>query len=134
MQKCLIFFMNLRTFLHVDPLKNVVSFFVQQHQQQLKKKVYFDMQVTSFGVAQLLHGLTIAFSYILYTLRNPKELGLSSIQDLKPQPLLDEEGLWLERTPLRLACVFSFQSIFKHCLTEGDRIVLSLGSSLHNQV
>lgn len=89
------------------------------------------MGVASFGVAQLLYGLTIAISYMSYTVMNPSELGLTSLQDLTPRPL---SGLWLDKKPLRLAGVFSFQSIFKHTLTEGDRIVLTLGSSLHNQV
>ena len=34
---------------------------------------------------------------------------------------------------LRLAGYFSFQSVSKHLLTEGDRIILSLGASLYDQ-
>lgn len=35
---------------------------------------------------------------------------------------------------LRMALSFSGQSAFKHLLTEGDRIVLSMGATLHDQV
>lgn len=93
--------------------------------------VWFNFGVISFGIAQLLYGLTIAFSYVSYTYSNPAELGLTSPRDLLPRKI--DRTSWLEATPLRLAGVFTFQSIFKHCLTEGDRIVLSMGSSLHDQ-
>ena len=42
-------------------------------------------------------------------------------------------GAYFDVETLKLAGYFSFQSVSKHLLTEGDRIVLSVGASLHDQ-
>ena len=40
---------------------------------------------------------------------------------------------WVDSTQLSLAVVLTGQSLFKHLLTQGDKIVLSLGSSHYSQ-
>ena len=101
--------------------------------------------------------MAIAVTYVGYALARPHDLGLSSPWDLLPRALppggkpaagaagagsepnpgptvaMAVEG-WLELAPLRLAAGFGLQSVFKHLLTGGDRIVLGLGASLHDQV
>ena len=42
-------------------------------------------------------------------------------------------GGWLDRKQVGMAFVFTQQSLFKHLLTQGDKIVLTLASSLFNQ-
>lgn len=42
-------------------------------------------------------------------------------------------GGWLDGKQVSMAFVFTQQSLFKHLLTQGDKIVLTLASSLFNQ-
>ena len=42
-------------------------------------------------------------------------------------------GGWLDRKQVGMAFVFTQQSLFKHLLTQGDKIVLTLASSLFDQ-
>ena len=42
-------------------------------------------------------------------------------------------GRWLDAKQVSMAVVFTQQSLFKHLLTQGDKIVLTWGSSLFDQ-
>jgi len=111
--------------------------------------------VVSFGAAQVSYGLTIALCYLTFFNANPRSCGFASLAEIRPRrlPSSVEGGLappvpgggaaagadvvpssWvMDMAPLRLAAHFSLQSVFKHLLTEGDRIVLALGASLYDQ-
>ena len=111
--------------------------------------VWFNCGVVSFGLAQVAYGLTVAVTYLGYFYRTIRKeghaCGYRSLSELLPRRLIDtgagtdasagsSGASWLEPSALALAVTFAGQSVFKHLLTEGDKIVLSFGSSLHDQV
>jgi len=88
--------------------------------------------VSTFGVAQIVYAVVL--SIILYR-QTKHELYIPNIKyiferfmRLSPRissPLFDKAAL-------KLSIIFTFQSIFKHLLTEGDRIILSTLVSSYN--
>ncbi len=80
--------------------------------------------VSSFGISQIVYSIIV--STILYQqLRH--ELYVPNFTNLRA---LHRQGL--DRPALKLSVTFTFQSIFKHLLTEGDRIILSTLVSSYN--
>lgn len=80
--------------------------------------------VSSFGIAQIVYAIIV--STILYQqLRH--ELYVPNFTNLR---VMHRQGL--DRQALKLSVTFTFQSIFKHLLTEGDRVILSTLVSSYN--
>ena len=89
--------------------------------------VWLGLGPASFGVAQLLHGLAIALTYVRFFVINYKSIGFESLAEFLPAPLppLSQQQQeqqqrsffpWLEKwfgsiEPLRLAALLSFQSV-----------------------
>ena len=114
----------------------------------------FDVGPICFAVAQLLYALTMLVGYYGYFYvktagktqgKDHTGIPLKSVWELLPTlkaTALREKttaagsegdaGV-LDRDVLRLAFKFSQQSLVKYFLTEGDRIILSLVSSLYDQ-
>ena len=63
----------------------------------------------------------------------PPPLRLLSLHHLLPGPPPSPSTPWMEPSHLSLAAALTGQSFFKHLLTQGDKIVLSLGSSNYSQ-
>jgi oligosaccharide translocation protein RFT1 len=63
----------------------------------------------------------------------PPPLRLLSLRHLLPGPPPSPSTPWMEPSHLSLAAALTSQSFFKHLLTQGDKIVLSLGSSHYSQ-
>ena len=78
-----------------------------------------DWPVTAFGVAQLAYAVLYAAVLYRHTWRYL----------VAPQWSLES----LDRTTTRLVAVFTLQGVFKHLLTEGDRIVLATLSGTYDQ-
>jgi oligosaccharide translocation protein RFT1 len=83
-----------------------------------------DWSVTAFGVAQVAY--SIVYAAVLYS---------ATWSDLKRPHWT--KGTWklssVERSALYLVLVFTLQGLFKHLLTEGDRIVLTTLSGTYDQ-
>lgn len=92
------------------------------------------MGVLAFGVAQIAHSLTLLAVYVRYVAAQRAQFGFTSVSDLLPaRPTNAKTRTLFDPEQYSLAWVFSGQSVFKHMLTEGDKIVLSITCSLHDQ-
>jgi len=60
-------------------------------------------------------------------------LRLLALSHLLPRAPSSSSALWVEPSHLALAFALTGQSFFKHLLTQGDKIVLSIGSSHYSQ-
>lgn len=79
-----------------------------------------------FGLGQLVYAVVLAGVYIL---SNYKQVNLI------PQPVINADGTtyWLHRPMLWLAFSVTGQSLFKHVLTEGDKLVLTFLTTPYTQ-
>ena len=113
----------------------------------------------AFGIAQVCYSLMLVAVYWFYLLfrvgvegegthkktkkkEEEKEdddgkprtpLRLLALRHLLPGPPSAGGEQWVDRAQLSLAGALTGQSFFKHLLTQGDKIVLSLGSSHYSQ-
>lgn len=79
---------------------------------------------SSFAVAQIVY--SIILSTVLYQ-QTKHELYIPSIWRLNV-----DQRLSFDPSSLKLSIIFTMQSVFKHLLTEGDRIILSTLVSSYN--
>lgn len=120
-----------------------------------------DRALVAFGLAQVGYSLvllSVYWGYLLYIGSKGKEdeearkwgtnddapgettppsppipLRLLSLHHLLPGPPPSPSTPWMEPSHLSLAAALTGQSFFKHLLTQGDKIVLSIGSSHYSQ-
>ncbi|GBC52078.2 oligosaccharidyl-lipid flippase family protein [Rhizophagus irregularis DAOM 181602=DAOM 197198] len=78
--------------------------------------------ILAFAVAQVAFSLVLMIGYIGYFISN------WDIQLLKPQKLQDERQkvFWFDEHLFNLAKTFTKQSLLKHVLTEGDKMLIAL--------
>jgi oligosaccharide translocation protein RFT1 len=84
-----------------------------------------EYHAASFGIAQLVYA--VVFTSVLYWekrnhLEWPSSIGIT---DGRHPSLWNKIQMNFDVASIRLSALFSLQSIFKHALTEGDRIVLT---------
>ena len=90
--------------------------------------------VSSFGIAQIVYAIVL--STILYQ-QTKHELYVPNFHNIfttkqQTQESTPSQKLLLHRPTLKLSITFTIQSMFKHLLTEGDRIILSTLVSSYN--
>lgn len=101
------------------------------------------MGVLSFGYAQVLHSATLAIAYLLFAARDVARVegdhqGFERLRAWLPaRPNISSPdntgggtGDWVEKGQLTLVGALAGQSLLKHALTEGDKIVLARATSL----
>ncbi len=84
-----------------------------------EKRLSFVGPISSFGIAQIVYASTLTLTLFFKT--------RASIPSLKLPASIS-----FHREALSLSIIFTIQSIFKHLLTEGDRIILSSLVSSYN--
>ena len=83
--------------------------------------------VVPFGVGQLVYATVLAGAYFFTMTRRG---GI-----LLPRKLRDKDGteFWFHRDTMWLAVSLTGQSLFKHVLTEGDKLVLTVLTTPYTQ-
>ncbi|KAI9262725.1 Rft protein-domain-containing protein [Sporodiniella umbellata] len=82
-----------------------------------------EYSVLSFALAQLVYGLIIMVGYIGYFIYNE-----NSLKNLLPRKIKDDSKkreYWFDSTLLHLGITMTKQSLLKHVLTEGDKMLIS---------
>jgi oligosaccharide translocation protein RFT1 len=80
-----------------------------------------------FGLGQLAYAIVLAGVYLLFSFKQV---------NLIPQLIHEEKGgktYWFHRPTLKLALSVTGQSLFKHVLTEGDKLVLTFLTTPYTQ-
>lgn len=103
--------------------------------------VYYQMGAAAFGWSQILYSFTILlmyWGYFIYQIHVKHTFPFRSVFDLLPRPLVGSSSLlslqrWTDLGNFELAVAMIGQSLVKHLLTQGDRIVLSFFSSFYDQ-
>lgn len=89
---------------------------------------HFELGAPAFGVGQLAYAVALLGGYcVLYVSR------LGIWKNLFPGRVTGASGSWFDSSQLSLARAFTGQSVLKHLLTEGDKIVLASSSNLFDQ-
>ncbi|RCH80354.1 Oligosaccharide translocation protein rft1 [Rhizopus azygosporus] len=86
----------------------------------------YGYSILSFAIAQLVYGLVMMLGYLGYFLYKEK-----SWSSLLPRKIKDDERreYWFEKTLLHLGITMTKQSLLKHVLTEGDKMLISVLST-----
>ncbi|KAI7856262.1 Rft protein-domain-containing protein [Circinella umbellata] len=90
--------------------------------------------VLAFAVAQLAFGLTMAMGYLGFFFKKVQQNEID-IHILYPRKLIDDNGrsYWFDTQMFNLASTLTKQSLLKHVLTEGDKMLISVLSTDDNQ-
>lgn len=81
--------------------------------------------ILAFAIGQLVYGLIILVGYTGFFLYKEK-----SIQRLIPHEIVEQERkYWFDKPLLYLGITMTKQSLLKHVLTEGDKMLISILSS-----
>ncbi|KAI8149701.1 Rft protein-domain-containing protein [Fennellomyces sp. T-0311] len=89
--------------------------------------------VLAFAVAQLVFGLTMALGYVGFFFAKVQQKEIS-LQTLYPRKLVEGgRSYWFDTKMLNLATTLTKQSLLKHVLTEGDKMLISALSTDDNQ-
>ncbi|KAI9261644.1 Rft protein-domain-containing protein [Phascolomyces articulosus] len=90
--------------------------------------------VLAFAVAQLAFGLTMMMGYLGFFFNKVRQNEIQ-VQTLYPRKLKTEDGrsYWFDTQMLNLASTLTKQSLLKHVLTEGDKMLISALSTDDNQ-
>ncbi|CAO3690407.1 unnamed protein product [Rhizopus stolonifer] len=86
-----------------------------------------EYSVLSFALAQFVYGSTIMLGYFGYFMYKEK-----SLNNLLPRKIKDDDKkseYWFEKTLLHLGITMTKQSLLKHVLTEGDKMLISILST-----
>ncbi|CAO3618138.1 unnamed protein product [Mucor hiemalis] len=86
-----------------------------------------DLAILAFAIAQLVYGLTMLVGYLGFFLYKEK-----SIQNLIPHQIKnssEKEPYWFNKPLLHLGVTMTKQSLLKHVLTEGDKMLISILST-----
>ncbi|ORY99436.1 Rft protein-domain-containing protein [Syncephalastrum racemosum] len=86
--------------------------------------------VLAFAVAQAAFGVLMLVGYVIFFL-NEAKAGRVDPRALLPRRLIN--GRWFDPPMLNLATTLTKQSLLKHVLTEGDKMLISALSSDENQ-
>ncbi|KAL0135957.1 rft-1-domain-containing protein [Mucor lusitanicus] len=89
------------------------------------------LSILAFAIAQFVFGLTMMLGYLGFFIYKEK-----SIQKLLPQKITDVEkksSYWFDKTLLNLGITMTKQSFLKHVLTEGDKMLISVLSSMQDR-
>ncbi|GAN01555.1 rft-1-domain-containing protein [Mucor ambiguus] len=89
------------------------------------------LSILAFAIAQFVFGLTMMLGYLGFFVYKEK-----SIQKLLPQKIIDDEkksSYWFDKTLLNLGITMTKQSFLKHILTEGDKMLISVLSSMQDR-
>lgn len=84
-----------------------------------------DLALVGFALGQLVYSLVMLAAYVVY-------LGFAPLQ---PKKISSSSGLLahVDQDTLHLSFTMTLQSLVKHVLTEGDKLVLSWFSPLRDQ-
>ncbi len=117
-------------------LATVILLSIVQHDSDSISNVMkmFVGPVSAFGIAQIVYAVVL--SVILYQ-QTKHELYIPNIMYIFIFKNLTASSSgrsfsFFDKAALKLSVIFTFQSIFKHLLTEGDRIILSTLVSSYN--
>lgn len=81
--------------------------------------------ILAFAIAQVVYGLVIMIGYAGFFVYKER-----SIQRLIPHKIVEQERkYWFDQTLLYLGITMTKQSLLKHVLTEGDKMLISILSS-----
>ncbi|KAK4509277.1 uncharacterized protein ATC70_007627 [Mucor velutinosus] len=89
------------------------------------------LSILAFAIAQFVFGLAMMLGYLGFFMYKEK-----SIQKLLPQKITDDEkksSYWFDKTLLNLGITMTKQSFLKHVLTEGDKMLISVLSSMQDR-
>ncbi|KAI8337691.1 Rft protein-domain-containing protein [Chlamydoabsidia padenii] len=91
--------------------------------------------ILAFAVAQFVYGLVIAFGYAGYFLNKvrTKEMDLSNLIPMQLVSSSDGRKYWFDPALTTLGSTLTKQSLLKHVLTEGDKMLISALSSDSDQ-
>ncbi|KAI9598702.1 Rft protein-domain-containing protein [Syncephalis fuscata] len=95
--------------------------------------------IMAFAAAQLTYSLLFVGGHVLYFVKqafqHPNDINTIPLWQLVPRPIMtaDKRRYYFNRQLLGLAGTFAKQSILKHLLTEGDKILMSLFCSPYDQ-
>ncbi|KAI9014343.1 Rft protein-domain-containing protein [Phycomyces nitens] len=90
--------------------------------------------VLAFAIAQLVFGITMMVGYLGFFAMEVSK-GNISLESLYPRRLVSADGrvYWFDRTLLDLSITLTKQSLLKHVLTEGDKMLITALSTDENQ-
>ncbi|KAL0073403.1 Rft protein-domain-containing protein [Phycomyces blakesleeanus] len=90
--------------------------------------------VLAFAIAQLVFGLTMMVGYLGFFAMEVSK-GNIALRSLYPRRLVSTDGkvYWFDRTLLDLSITLTKQSLLKHILTEGDKMLITALSTDDNQ-
>ncbi|KAG1147569.1 hypothetical protein G6F37_005058 [Rhizopus arrhizus] len=88
------------------------------------KKEY---SILSFAIAQFVYGLTMMLGYFGYFMY--KERSINTLLPRKIKDASEKSEYWFEKTLLHLGITMTKQSLLKHVLTEGDKMLISVLST-----
>ncbi|KAI7901104.1 Rft protein-domain-containing protein [Cokeromyces recurvatus] len=97
--------------------------------------IYFagneEYSILAFAIAQFVFGFIMMMGYLGFFLYKEK-----SFQKLLPHQIVEEEGhekYWFDKQLLHLGITMTKQSFLKHILTEGDKMLISVLSSVQDR-
>lgn len=85
------------------------------------------MAILSFGYGQVAYGAILFFGYAFYFLKNSDKHNIYSVFPHKTQPTIFDFEL------LKLSMSFWFQTLIKFLLSEGEKFILLLFTTLTDQ-
>lgn len=93
--------------------------------------IWLQYGIIAYGVAQVFYslGLLVTYAYFFMFQCHCSTIASKKLQlrQLFPVKLADQE--WIHRPMLKLCGVLTLQSVLKHILTEGDKLVLTMFAS-----
>ncbi|KAI8983523.1 Rft protein-domain-containing protein [Pilobolus umbonatus] len=95
-----------------------------------------EYSILSFALAQLSYGLVMMVGYVGFFLLQIRKKKMESVQQLIPQPIRkssNEGTYYFDEVLLHLGVTMTKQSLLKHVLTEGDKMLISALSTLQDQ-
>ncbi|KDR74152.1 hypothetical protein GALMADRAFT_227845 [Galerina marginata CBS 339.88] len=85
-----------------------------------------DLALLAFAFGQLVYGIVMFATYVVY-------LGGNYLRPKRPSSSGTTWLSYVDRDELQLSFTMTLQSLVKHFLTEGDKMILSWFSPLHDQ-